>query len=75
MPLTQATGGDLLLNSCGEVEKAHRICNCCACLPRHVGDLLLGHAELVGEATVRLRRFNWGEVAALHVFDQRELKA
>jgi hypothetical protein len=75
MPFTESTSGNFLLDACGEVKEAHRICNRCACLPRHAGDLFLGHAELVGEAAVSLRRFDWGEIAALHVFDQRELKA
>jgi hypothetical protein len=63
------------LDANGEVKEAHGVRDGGPRLPCNSGDLLLRHAEFVRKAAVCLRGFDWGEIAALNILNQREFKA
>src|SRR5262245_57986208 len=63
---------DELTDRSGQTEHAEQVRNTRAILPHCVRDLKLSQAELVDEALVALRLFEWVQVGPLKILDERQ---
>ena len=74
MPFTESTCGNLCLHIGGEVKQAQRVGNGGACLAGDHRNLFLRQTKFVSETSIRVRCFNWRQIAALNVLNECEFE-